>query len=154
MASDTRFRAARLSVLVLAHHPGTGELHGVLTSEGFDVILLADPALAIERIRNAVCHLVILDLATPKIDGLTLVEQIRQLNDDIEIIAMTNAPPPEATEALILRRPRPLRYYPVTEYIYHPSTPAEILDTIARIAKRRPLSAALTPPTLSPRTAP
>jgi DNA-binding NtrC family response regulator len=138
-----RFRAARLSVLVLADHPGIGELHGVLTSEGFDVILLADPALAIERIRNSVCHLVILDLETPKIDGLTLIGQIRELNDDIEIIAMTSAPPLDAAEASILRGRRPLRYHSVTEYVYHPITPSEILDTIARIAKRRPLSDAV-----------
>jgi CheY-like chemotaxis protein len=144
---------------MLADLPDMGELHGVLTSEGFDVMLLADPAPAIERIRNAVIHLVILDLATPKFDGRTLIRQIRQLNNDTEIIAMMSGPPLESTEAAILRRRRrhPVTeyiYHPVTEYIYHPVTPSDLLNALARIAKRRPLSIVLTPPTLSPRTAP
>jgi CheY-like chemotaxis protein len=142
MAPDTPRLAARLSVLVIADHREGELLYDLLTSEGCDVALLADRAPAIERIRSAVFHLVILDLATPKIDGLTLIRQIRELNDDIEIIAMTSGPPLEAMEASIRRRVSGYVYQPVTEYVYHPVTPSNIQEAIGRIARRRPLRSA------------
>jgi CheY-like chemotaxis protein len=144
MAPDALRFAVRLSVLVIADHSGMGKmLDDFLTGEGYDVALLAEPSLATKGIRNAAFHLIILDLAMPKIDGLTLVRQIRELNDDIEIIAITTAPPLEAMGASIPHSVPEYVYHPVPEYVYQPVTPFKIQEAIGRIARRRPLRSAV-----------
>ena len=63
--------ASKLSVLVVDDDQDIREyLQDFLTGEGFEVTTLADPTLAVERIRDEVFHLVVLDLMMPKLSGL------------------------------------------------------------------------------------
>jgi DNA-binding NtrC family response regulator len=62
--------ASKLSVLVVDDDQDIREyLQDFLLAEGFEVTTLADPTLAVERIRDEVFHLVVLDLMMPKISG-------------------------------------------------------------------------------------
>lgn len=124
--------AAKLSVLVIDDDPDILELlQDFLTGEGFEVTTLADPTAAVERIRDEVFHLVVLDLMMPKLSGLDLLAQIRAVDDDIAVIILTGHPSLESASASI--------QHDVSAYINKPFTNVEFRDVIARIAKKKGL---------------
>ncbi len=122
----------KLSVLVVDDDEDVREyLVDFLIAEGFDVTAIGNPQLALERIRDEVFHLVILDLMMPKLSGLDLLAQIRAVDDDIAVIILTGHPSLESASASIA--------HDVSAYIHKPVTPAEFRDAIARIAKKKGL---------------
>src|SRR3954451_7500895 len=124
--------AAKLSVLVVDDDQDIREyLQDFLNAEGFEVTTLADPSAAVERIRDEVFHLVVLDLMMPKISGLDLLAQIRAVDDDIAVIILTGYPSLETASASI--------QHEVSAYIHKPFTPQDFRDVIARIAKKKGL---------------
>jgi len=124
--------AAKLSVLVIDDDQDVLEyLQDFLGQEGFEVTTLADPTLAVERIRDEVFHLVVLDLMMPKVSGLDLLAQIRDVDDDIAVIILTGHPTLDSATASI--------QHEVSAYIHKPFTPAEFREVIARIAKKKGL---------------
>jgi DNA-binding response OmpR family regulator len=127
-----RTSSMKLSVLVIDDEPDICEyLRDFLSQEGFDVTSLSDPTLAVERIRDEVFHLVVLDLMMPKLSGLDLLAQIRAADDDIAVIILTGHPSLESASASI--------QHEVSAYIHKPGSPAEFRDVIARIARRKGL---------------
>lgn len=124
--------SSKLSVLVVDDDPDILEyLQDFLGAEGFDVTTLGDPSLAVERIRDEVFHLVVLDLMMPKVSGLDLLAQIRAVDDDIAVIILTGHPSLDTATTAI--------QHEVSAYIHKPFTPAEFRDVIARIAKKKGL---------------
>ncbi|HEX2691155.1 MAG TPA: response regulator [Kofleriaceae bacterium] len=124
--------AQKLSVLVVDDDQDIREyLQDFLNAEGFEVTTLADPAAVVERIRDEVFHLVVLDLMMPKISGLDLLAQIRSVDDDIAVIILTGYPSLETASASI--------QHEVSAYIHKPFEAAEFRDVIARIAKKKGL---------------
>ncbi|MEO8702401.1 MAG: response regulator [Kofleriaceae bacterium] len=124
--------AAKLSVLVVDDDPDICEyLQDFLQAEGFDVTSINDPTLAVERIRDEVFHLVVLDLMMPKISGLDLLAQIRGVDDDIAVIILTGHGSLESATASITHE--------VSAYMEKPVTPEVFRDAIARIAKKKGL---------------
>jgi len=124
--------SSKLSVLVVDDDPDILEyLQDFLQAEGFEVTTLSDPSLAVERIRDEVFHLVVLDLMMPKVSGLDLLQQIRGVDDDIAVIILTGHPSLDTATASI--------QHEVSTYIHKPFTPAEFRDVIARIAKKKGL---------------
>ena len=124
--------SAKLSVLVIDDDPDILEyLQDFLGAEGFEVTTLADPSLAVERIRDEVFHLIVLDLMMPKVSGLDLLAQIRGVDDDIAVIILTGHPSLDTATASI--------QHEVSAYIHKPFTPADFRDVIARIAKKKGL---------------
>ena len=123
---------AKLSVLVIDDDEDIREyLTDFLTTEGFDVTALGDPRAAVDRIRDEVFHLVILDLMMPKLSGLDLLAQIRAVDDDIAVIILTGYPSLDTATASI--------QHDVSAYIHKPFTPADFREVIARIAKKKGL---------------
>jgi DNA-binding NtrC family response regulator len=121
-----------LSVLVIDDDPDILEyLQDFLSAEGFDVTTLADPSLAVDRIRDEVFHLVVLDLMMPKVSGLDLLAQIRGVDDDIAVIILTGYPTLDTATASMKHE--------VSAYIHKPFTPQEFREVIARIAKKKGL---------------
>lgn len=102
--------------------------------EDFDVMAPADPAVAIARIRRAKVHLILLDLelTTPKIDALTLLHRIRELDDDVELVVIPGAASIETVSRAI--------QYRLGGSMPLPSTRARLHEIVACIARRRPLS--------------
>ena len=124
--------SSKLSVLVIDDQPDVCEfLTDLFTGEGFEVTALQDPTLAVERVRDEVFHLVVLDLMMPKLSGLDLLAQIRAVDDDIAVIILTGHPSLDTATASI--------QHEVSAYIHKPFTPAEFRDVIARIAKKKGL---------------
>src|SRR5689334_18845621 len=124
--------ASKLSVLVVDDEQDIREyLQDFLGGEGYEVTTLADPTVAVERIRDEVFHLVVLDLMMPKVSGLDLLAQIRAVDDDIAVIILTGHPSLETASASI--------QHEVSAYIPKPFTAQEFRDIIARIAKKKGL---------------
>ena len=123
---------SKLSVLVVDDDPDILEyLQDFLSAEGFDVTTLMDPTMAVERIRDEVFHLVVLDLMMPKVSGMDLLAQIRAVDDDIAVIILTGHPSLDTATASMKHE--------VSAYIHKPFTPAEFREVIARIAKKKGL---------------
>ena len=124
--------SSKLSVLVVDDDPDVLEyLQDFLKGEGFEVTTLADPSQVVDRIRDEVFHLVVLDLMMPKVSGMDLLAQIRAVDDDIAVIILTGYPSLDSATASI--------QHEVSAYIHKPFTPAEFRDVIARIAKKKGL---------------
>ena len=124
--------SSKLSVLVIDDDPDILEyLQDFLGAEGFEVTTLSDPAVAVERIRDDVFHLVVLDLMMPKVSGLDLLSQIRSVDDDIAVIILTGHPSLDTATASI--------QHEVSAYIHKPPAHAEFREVISRIAKKKGL---------------
>jgi DNA-binding NtrC family response regulator len=124
--------AAKLSVLVIDDDQDVRDyLQDFLNGEGFEVTTLADPTVAVARIRDEVFHLVVLDLMMPKLTGLDLLAEIRQVDDDIAVIILTGYPSLETASASI--------QHEVSAYIHKPFSNTEFRDVINRIAKKKGL---------------
>jgi DNA-binding NtrC family response regulator len=124
--------AQKLSVLVVDDDQDIREyLQDFLNAEGFEVTTLADPTAVVERIREEVFHLVVLDLMMPKISGLDLLAQIRSVDDDIAVIILTGYPSLETASASI--------QHEVSAYIHKPFEAADFREVIARIARKKGL---------------
>ncbi|MBM4270452.1 MAG: UDP-3-O-[3-hydroxymyristoyl] N-acetylglucosamine deacetylase [Deltaproteobacteria bacterium] len=61
-------------------------LRGVLSDEGYEVTDAGDGRTALERLRAVRPDLVILDVWLPEIDGISLLEQVRQIYADLPVI--------------------------------------------------------------------
>jgi DNA-binding response OmpR family regulator len=61
----------------------------VLEDSGFKVDTFSKPVLALENFKNGLYDLVILDMKMPKMDGLTAYQEIRKIDDKVEICLLT-----------------------------------------------------------------
>jgi DNA-binding NtrC family response regulator len=83
----------RLDVLVVDSDEATTlELKDLLTEDGFQVHVLSDPARAVEEVRRGRYQLVLLDVSPPADRGVDLLQQIRTVDSDLCVIAMTALP--------------------------------------------------------------
>lgn len=63
-----------------------------LESEGYQVTILRDPGKAVDTVKTGHYHLVLLDLIMPKINGQTLLKQLKKADSDICVIILTAYP--------------------------------------------------------------
>ena len=83
----------RLDVLVVDGDEATTlELKDLLTEDGFQVHVLSDPARTVEEVRRGRYQLVLLDVSPPADRGVDLLQQIRTIDSDLCVIAMTALP--------------------------------------------------------------
>jgi len=118
------------SVLIIDDDADVREyLNDVFHLEGFEVTSLSDPTVAVDRIRDELFHVLVVDLMMPKLDGLDLLGQIRSLDEHIPVIAVTGSPSLDSISATI--------QLGVSAYLAHPITPGELRDAIARIVTKK-----------------
>jgi len=83
----------RLSVLVVDRDEETiMQLKEVLTGEGYMVESISDPAQAADEIRSGRYQLVVLDVSPENAQGITALQEIRSVDDDLCVIATTGLP--------------------------------------------------------------
>ncbi|ACY17646.1 response regulator [Haliangium ochraceum] len=122
----------QLSILVVDDDKDVCEyLQDFLSSEGYRVSIVNDPTNALEALRQSEYHVVVLDIMMPKLNGIDLLEQIRQSDDDIAVIILTGYPSLETATSSI--------EHDVSAYIRKPFTIAEFREAIQRIAKKKGL---------------
>ncbi|HMG55601.1 MAG TPA: response regulator [Kofleriaceae bacterium] len=118
------------SVLVIDDDANIREfLTDFLHLEGFQVTALADPSVAVERIRGGGFDLIMLDVMMPKICGLDLLPEIRVVDDSVPVIMMTSYPSLETVASAIP--------HGIAGYIGHPLTVPELREAILRVTTKR-----------------
>ena len=60
-----------------------------LTQEGFSVETTTDPLDALEKVENGKVKIILTDIKMPKMDGITLLENIKKINGLVQVIIMT-----------------------------------------------------------------
>jgi len=63
-----------------------------LETEGYEVTVLRDPAKAVDTVKKDHYHLVLLDLIMPKMNGQTLLKQLKKVDSDLCVIILTAYP--------------------------------------------------------------
>ena len=122
----------QLSILVIDDDRDICEyLQDFFTSEGYSVKVVNDSTVALEELKQGDYHVAVLDLMMPKLSGIDLLEQIRQVDDDIAVIILTGFPSLETATSSI--------GYDVSAYIQKPFSIDEFRDTLGRIAKKKGL---------------
>ncbi len=80
----------RLNILVVDRDESTiMQVKEVLTSEGYQVQSVADPVQGVEEVRTGRYQLVVLDVSPDNMGGIEALQQIRQIDDDLCVIATT-----------------------------------------------------------------
>ena len=78
-------------------------LRKFLTRRGYEVATVGDGEAAIEAIRETSPDIVLLDIRLPKMDGLSVLQRLREESDDVAIITMSgNADEDTARKSLEL----------------------------------------------------
>jgi DNA-binding NtrC family response regulator len=123
---------SQISILVVDDDKDVCEyLQDFLTSERYTVRVVNDPTQALEALRQGEYHVVVLDLMMPKLNGIDLLEQIRETDDDVAVIILTGYPSLETATSSI--------EHDVSAYIRKPFSISEFRDAITRIAKKKGL---------------
>ena len=122
----------QLNILVVDDDQDVCEyLQDFLVSEGYSVNVVNDPTRTLDVMKTAEHHVVVLDLMMPKLNGIDLLHQIRQADDDIAVIILTGYPSLETATSSI--------EHDVSAYIKKPFSINEFRDAITRIAKKKGL---------------
>jgi DNA-binding NtrC family response regulator len=122
----------QLNILVVDDDKDVCEyLDDFLTSEGYAVRCVNDPTVALDALRDEDYHLCVLDLMMPKLNGIDLLERIRQADDDLAVIILTGYPSLESAASSI--------QHDVSAYIQKPFSITDFRDAIQRIAKKKGL---------------
>jgi DNA-binding NtrC family response regulator len=122
----------QLNILVVDDDQDVCEyLEDFLRSEGFGVKVMGDPTVVLSELKQDDYHVVVLDLMMPKLNGIDLLGQIRQTDDDIAVIILTGYPSLETATSSIEHN--------VSAYIRKPFSINEFREALHRIAKQKGL---------------
>ncbi len=102
----------------------------ILTSAGYELVVVSDGQEAVERARRERFDLLVTDISMPHVSGLEAYRSIRSFQPDLAGVAMTGFGTMEvAIEALRLG---------ISEFVLKPFQPAELENAVARaLAKQR-----------------
>jgi DNA-binding response OmpR family regulator len=79
-------------VLVVDDEPDFVELlHEFLTAKGYEVISAADGEEALRKVKEDRPHLILLDVRMPKMNGLEVLKQVREIDHEVGVIMVTAA---------------------------------------------------------------
>jgi two-component system response regulator AtoC len=82
-------RRVRPVVLVVDDDAGLRESFRLILEDDYDVLEAASGGQALETVRTTQVDLVLLDIRLPDIDGIAVLEQIKTLDEHIEVILVT-----------------------------------------------------------------
>ena len=124
-------RAMRAVVLVVDDDPGLRESCRLILEEQFDVLDAADGPQALEILRNTQIDVVLLDVRLPGMDGLEVLEHVKALDEQTEVILVTAVKTVKtAVTAMKLG---------AFDYLTKPFEEEEVVAVVARALERRAL---------------
>ena len=78
------------TILIVDDEPGIIQsLHGILADEGFEVITADGGLKALDKIKETIPDIVLLDIWMPDIDGIETLERIRELYPSMQVIMIS-----------------------------------------------------------------
>lgn len=120
----------QVRILVVDDESDNAELFkALLTKEGYSVTVLLDPTKVVSTLKEGNYHLVILDMMMPKLSGSTVLEQIRELDDDIAVIVATGFPTVETAVASLKLA--------ASDYVKKPIDPIAFVETVKRVLEKK-----------------
>jgi DNA-binding NtrC family response regulator len=122
----------KLSTLVVEDGQSQREiLRDFLSDEGYDVVEAENGDKAIEAVKNGYFDLVLLDYKMPEKDGMTVLEEVKDINTEIDVIMMTAYGSVDTAVRAMKAG--------AADYIIKPIELDELRILIGRIAERRTL---------------
>ena len=114
------------TVLVIDDEEGIRNLLDTLLSrKGYEVVLASNGQRGLELFRRKRPDVVVLDLKMPQMDGLTVLQQVRQLNPTQPVVILTGAGTAETEQQL--------RALGVTEYVEKEFSLHRLGDALKRL---------------------
>ena len=101
----------------------------LLTQNGYEVTAETDPRAGLEKLREEEYHVVILDIMMPELNGMEVLEEIRDFDSDIAIIIFTGYPSVDTAVTSMK--------YDVSDYIKKPFDVDEFNQTLEKILREK-----------------
>ena len=130
-ASVDATRAIRPSILVVDDDPGLRESFRLILEDEYEVLDVPDGAQALDVVRSCQVDLVLLDIRLPGMDGLAVLERIKALDDQLDVILIT--------AVKTLRTAVSAMKLGALDYLTKPFDEEEVLAVIRRALEKRAL---------------
>src|SRR5512143_3282526 len=122
---------SRLLVLVVDDDSGLRESLRLILEDEYEVLEVPDGTQALDVVRSCQVDLVLLDIRMPGMDGITVLERMKALDDQIEVILVTAVM--EVRSAVAAMK------LGAFDYLTKPFEEEEVLASISRALKKRAL---------------
>src|SRR6266481_5374002 len=126
-----RTARSRPLVLVVDDDPGLRESLRVILEDDYEVLDVPDGLQALEVVRSYQVDLVLLDIRMPGMDGITVLERMKALDEQIEVILVTAVM--EVRSAVAAMK------LGAFDYLTKPFEEEEVLSAIRRALEKRSL---------------
>ena len=124
-------RAIRPAILVVDDDPGLRESFRLILEDEYEVLDVPDGTQALDIVRSYQVDLVLLDIRLPGMDGLEVLERIKALDDQLDVILVTAVKTVRtAVSAMKLG---------ALDYLTKPFDEEEVLTVIRRALEKRAL---------------
>jgi DNA-binding NtrC family response regulator len=124
-------RPMRSTILAVDDDAGLRESFHLILDETYDVTDVADGQQALETVRSSQVDVVLLDIRLPEMDGIEVLERIKQLDEQVEVILVT--------AVKTLRTAVGAMKLGAFDYITKPFDEDEMLATVRRALQKRSL---------------
>jgi two-component system, NtrC family, response regulator AtoC len=124
-------RELRPVVLVVDDDPGLRESFRLILEDEYEVVEATDGPRALEIVRSSQIDLVLLDIRLPDMDGIEVLERIKALDEQIEVILVTAVKTVRTAVAAMKLG--------AFDYVTKPFEEEELLSLIRRALERRSL---------------
>jgi DNA-binding NtrC family response regulator len=125
--------AARIRplILVVDDDPGLRESLRVILEDEYEVLDVPDGGQALEVVRSCQVDLVLLDIRMPGMDGITVLERMKALDEQVEVILVTAVK--EVRSAVAAMK------LGAFDYLTKPFDEEDVLSSIGRALEKRAL---------------
>src|SRR3989454_8463787 len=121
-------------ILVVDDDPGVRESFRLILEDHYDVLDVPDGPRALEVVRSAQVDLVLLDIRLPDMDGIEVLERLKAIDEQIEVVLVT--------AVKTLRTAVAAMKLGAFDYITKPFEEDELIAVIQRALERRSLERA------------
>lgn len=121
-----------VEILVLDDDPDTCEvLKHYLGKEGFRVEVANSPTRGLDLLEHQSFHILILDLRMPQMDGIQVLEKIREKDRDLAVIVLTGYPSVETAVASLKGG--------VADYVQKPIDKDRLVEVVRNVVRQKGL---------------
>ena len=118
-------------ILIVDDDPGIRESFRLILEEHYELVEAGDGRQAIEIVRTSEVDLVLLDIRLPEMDGIEVLERIKALDDQVEVILVTAVKTVRTAVAAMKLG--------AFDYVTKPFEEDDLLSVVRRALERRSL---------------